>query len=136
MESQRDRYRANELRDRGPSRGHVRSVRNVCRASGLRTRTTGQTIAVGASGPPAQRVARQTKEAPRHEIGTSSYLPVLAFDHLDRADDGGPISLLEQFMPRFDTRSRHAIEVEAPAQAVFTAVEAVTVKEVRFLREL
>ncbi len=39
-------------------------------------------------------------------------------------------------MPRFDTRSRHAIEVEAPAQAVFTAVEAVTVKEVRFLREL
>ena len=39
-------------------------------------------------------------------------------------------------MPRFDTRSRHANEVEAPAQAVFTAVEAVTVKEVRFLREL
>jgi hypothetical protein len=39
-------------------------------------------------------------------------------------------------MPRFDTRSRHAIEVHAPAQAVFTAVEAVTVKEVRFLREL
>ena len=34
------------------------------------------------------------------------------------------------------TRSRHAIEIEAPAQAVFTAVEAVTVKEVRFLREL
>jgi hypothetical protein len=39
-------------------------------------------------------------------------------------------------MPRFDTRSQHAIEVHAPAQAVFTAVEAVTVKEVRFLREL
>lgn len=39
-------------------------------------------------------------------------------------------------MPRFDTRSQHAIEVRAPAQAVFTAVEAVTVKEVRFLREL
>src|ERR1700756_1968225 len=39
-------------------------------------------------------------------------------------------------MPPFDTRSQHAIEVHAPAQAVFTAVEAVTVKEVRFLREL
>ena len=52
------------------------------------------------------------------------------------ADGGGRVSLLEQFMPRFDTRSRHAIEVHAPAQAVFTAVEAVTVKEVRFLREL
>src|SRR3954451_16235704 len=39
-------------------------------------------------------------------------------------------------MPRFDTRLRHAIEVHAPAQAVFTAVQAVTVKEVRFLREL
>jgi hypothetical protein len=52
------------------------------------------------------------------------------------ADGGGRISLLEQFMPRFDTRSRHAIEVHAPAQAVFTAVEAVTVKEVRVLREL
>jgi hypothetical protein len=39
-------------------------------------------------------------------------------------------------MPRFDSRSRHAIEVHAPAQAVSTAVEAVTVKEVRFLREL
>jgi hypothetical protein len=50
--------------------------------------------------------------------------------------DGGRVSLLEQFMPRFDTRSQHAIEVHAPAQAVFTAVEAVTVKEVRFLREL
>jgi hypothetical protein len=52
------------------------------------------------------------------------------------ADDGGRLSLLEQFMPRFDARSQHAIEVHAPAQAVFTAVEAVTVKEVRFLREL
>ena len=52
------------------------------------------------------------------------------------ADGGGRVSLLEQFMPRFDTRSQHAIEVHAPAQAVFTAVEAVTVKEVRFLREL
>jgi hypothetical protein len=52
------------------------------------------------------------------------------------ADDGGRVSLLEQFMPRFDTRCQHAIEVHAPAQAVFTAVEAVTVKEVRFLREL
>jgi hypothetical protein len=51
-------------------------------------------------------------------------------------DDGGRVSLLERFMPRFDTRSQHAIEVHAPAQAVFTAVEAVTVKEVRFLREL
>jgi hypothetical protein len=51
-------------------------------------------------------------------------------------DDGSGASLLEQFMPRFDTRSQHAIEVHAPAQAVFTAVEAVTVKEVRFLREL
>jgi hypothetical protein len=51
-------------------------------------------------------------------------------------DDGGRVSLLEQFMPRFDTRLQHAIEVHAPAQAVFTAVEAVTVKEVRFLREL
>jgi hypothetical protein len=39
-------------------------------------------------------------------------------------------------MPRFDTRSQHAIEVHAPAQAVFTAVEAVTLKEVQFLREL
>ena len=39
-------------------------------------------------------------------------------------------------MPRFDTRSQHAIEVHAAAQAVFTAVEAVTGKEVRFLREL
>ena len=39
-------------------------------------------------------------------------------------------------MPRFDTRSQHAIEVRAPARAVFTAVEAVNVKEVRFLREL
>jgi hypothetical protein len=46
------------------------------------------------------------------------------------------MSLLEQFMPRFDTRSQHAIEAHAPAQALFTAVEAVTVKEVRFLREL
>src|SRR5438270_7561029 len=54
----------------------------------------------------------------------------------DGADDGGRVSLLDQFMPRFDTRSLHAIEVQAPAQAVFTAVEAVTVKEVRFLREL
>jgi hypothetical protein len=52
------------------------------------------------------------------------------------ADDGGRVSLLEQFMPRFDARSRHAIEVHAPARAVFTAVEAVTVKDVRFLREL
>ena len=52
------------------------------------------------------------------------------------ADGGGRVSLLEQFMPRFDTRSRHAIEVHAPAQAVFAAVEAVTAKEVRFLREL
>jgi hypothetical protein len=51
------------------------------------------------------------------------------------ADDGCRVSLLEQFMPRFDTRSQHAIEIDAPAQAVFTAVEAVTVKEVRFLRE-
>jgi hypothetical protein len=51
-------------------------------------------------------------------------------------DDGGRVSLLEQFMPRFDTRSQHAIEVPAPAQAVFTAVEAVSAKEVRFLREL
>lgn len=39
-------------------------------------------------------------------------------------------------MPRFDTRLQHAIEVPAPAQAVFTAVEAVTVREVHFLREL
>ena len=39
-------------------------------------------------------------------------------------------------MPRFDTRSQHAIEVDAPAQRVFAAVEAVTVKDVRFLREL
>ena len=39
-------------------------------------------------------------------------------------------------MPRADTRSQHAIEVHAPAQAVFTPVEAVTVKEVRFLPEL
>src|SRR5436305_5993781 len=52
------------------------------------------------------------------------------------ADDGARVSLLEQFMPRFDTRSQHSIDVHAPAQAVFTAVEAVTVKEVRFLREL
>ena len=52
------------------------------------------------------------------------------------ADDGRRVSLLEQFMPRFDTRSQHAIEVHAAAQAVFTAIEAVTVKEVRFLREL
>lgn len=51
------------------------------------------------------------------------------------ADDGG-VSLLEQFMPRFDARSQHAIQVQAPAQAVFTAVGAVTVSEVRFLREL
>src|SRR5689334_25176983 len=51
-------------------------------------------------------------------------------------DDGRRVSLLERFMPRFDTRSQHAIEVHAAAQAVFTAVEAVTVKEVRFLREL
>jgi hypothetical protein len=51
-------------------------------------------------------------------------------------DDGGRVSLLEQFMPRFDTRSQHAIEVPAPAQAVFTAVETVSVKEVRLLREL
>ena len=50
-------------------------------------------------------------------------------------DDAGRVSLLEQFMPRFDTRLQHAIEVHAPAQAVFTAIEAVTVKEVR-LREL
>src|SRR5438270_13753302 len=54
----------------------------------------------------------------------------------DGADDGGRVSLLDQFMPRFDTRSLHAIEVHAQAQAVSTAVEAVTVKEVRFLREL
>ncbi len=39
-------------------------------------------------------------------------------------------------MPRYDNRSQHAIEVHAAAQAVFTAIEAVTVKEVRFLREL
>jgi hypothetical protein len=52
------------------------------------------------------------------------------------ADDGGRVSLLEQFMPRFDTRSQHAIEVHAPAEPLFTAVEGVTVKEVRFLREL
>src|SRR3954452_5634503 len=51
-------------------------------------------------------------------------------------DDGVRVSLLDQFMPRFDTRSQHAIEVHAPAQAVFAAVEAVTVKEVRLLREL
>ena len=71
----------------------------------------------------------------------------LAFDQLDldrerglavgqRATyDGGRVSLLEQFMPHFDTRLQHSIEVHAPAQAVFTAVETVTVKEVRFLRE-
>jgi hypothetical protein len=52
------------------------------------------------------------------------------------ADTGGRVSLLEQFMPRFDTRSQHTIEIDGPAQAVFTAVEAVTVTEVRFLREL
>ena len=52
------------------------------------------------------------------------------------ADVGGRVSLLEQFMPRFDTRSQHAIEIDGPAQAVFTAVGAVTVTEVRFLREL
>ena len=52
------------------------------------------------------------------------------------SDDRGRVSLLERFMPRFDTRSQHAIEVHAPVQAVFTAVEAVTAKEVRFLREL
>jgi hypothetical protein len=46
------------------------------------------------------------------------------------------VSLLEQFMPRFDTRFEHAIGIPAPAQAVFAAVEAVTVTEVRFLREL
>jgi hypothetical protein len=51
-------------------------------------------------------------------------------------DDSGRESLLEQFMPRFDTRSQHAIEVHAPAHAVFAAVEAVSAKEVRFLREL
>ena len=51
-------------------------------------------------------------------------------------DDGDRVSLLEQFMPHFDTRSQHAIEVQAPAQVVFTAVEAVRVNEVRFLREL
>jgi hypothetical protein len=39
-------------------------------------------------------------------------------------------------MPRFDTRSQHAIEVHAPAQAVFAAVEAVSVNEVRLLRQL
>jgi hypothetical protein len=39
-------------------------------------------------------------------------------------------------MPRFDTRSHHAIGVHAPAEAVFTAVETVTVREVRLLREL
>ena len=50
-------------------------------------------------------------------------------------DDGDRVSLLEQFMPHFDTRSQHAIEVQAPAQVVFTAVEAVRVNEVRFLRE-
>jgi len=43
------------------------------------------------------------------------------------------VSLLEQFMPGFDTRSHHSIEIGAPAQAVYAAVEAVTVKEVRFL---
>src|SRR3954452_10809165 len=51
-------------------------------------------------------------------------------------DDGDRVSLLEQFMPHFDTRSQHAIEVQARAQVVFTAVETVRVKEVRFLREL
>jgi hypothetical protein len=30
-------------------------------------------------------------------------------------------------MPRFDTPSQHAIEVHVPAQAVLTAVEAVSV---------
>ena len=52
------------------------------------------------------------------------------------ADTGGRVSLIEQFMPRFDTRSRHAIVVNASAQAVFTAVTEVTANEVRFLREL
>ena len=52
------------------------------------------------------------------------------------ADDGARVSLFEQFMPRFDTRLQHAIEIDAPALAVFTAVEAVTVEEVRFLRAL
>ena len=52
------------------------------------------------------------------------------------AGDGGRVPLLDQFMPHFATRSQHAIQVPAPAQAVFTAVWAVTVKEVRFLREL
>jgi hypothetical protein len=51
-------------------------------------------------------------------------------------DERGRASLIEQFMLRFDTRSQHAIEVQARAQTVFTAVEAVTMKEVRFLREL
>ena len=41
--------------------------------------------------------------------------------------------MLEQFMPGFDTRSHHAIEVRAPVEAVYAAVETVTVKEVRFL---
>jgi hypothetical protein len=39
-------------------------------------------------------------------------------------------------MPHFDTRSQHAIEVQAPARVVFAAVEAVRVNEVRFVREL
>jgi hypothetical protein len=40
-----------------------------------------------------------------------------------------------RFVPRFEA-CPYAIEVHATAQAMFTAVEAVTVKEVRFRRQL
>ena len=45
--------------------------------------------------------------------------------------DGGRVSLVEQFMPRFDTRSQNAIEIRAPAQAVFTAGVDVTLVDSR-----
>jgi hypothetical protein len=50
-----DGYRANELRDRTQCPGGVRSVRNVCRPAGSRTRTNRQTMVVGASTPAAAR---------------------------------------------------------------------------------
>ena len=52
------------------------------------------------------------------------------------AETGGGVALIERFMPHFDARSRHAIEISAPDQTVFAAVETVTVVEVRFLRGL
>jgi len=49
---------------------------------------------------------------------------------------GGPESLLDHLLPRFDVRQVHEAWMPAPADVVYLAVKQVTVREVRALRPL